>query len=553
MITDARTLPDGTVLDGDVCIIGGGPAGIAIAHELRDTPQRIILLESGAWRETPESVDLNKGAVMWPGAHEPLEENRRRVFGGSTSAWGGRAVPFDGIDFETRAWVPCSGWPLSRADLEQYYARAVKLSDAGECRFTVEEAFPGRQREMIAGFDSPDVVSNRLERWGPPVHFGRRYAPDLRRAPRIQAFLNATCVRLRATANADRVLQAEVACGTRDHRVTVRAQRFVIAGGALENARLLLASNAERGEGLGNAYDNVGRYYMTHGHGVFAHARLRDIGDNFFYEFERDDGVYCRRRFWLTPATQTRLQTLNAIAFFFRSSELDSADASGLLSAVHLAKVTLSSIRGNGRQSLFDDRAELVNHLRRIGHDAPRLLPQFVAIVRQRVFAKRRLPYVLPPRSQNRFCLQYQTEHAPNRESRVRLHSERDALGMPRLEVGLRFGDLDRRTIIELHRVIRTRFESSGTGELCYDEGELGEYVDKLFEQPNSVAFQLGTTRMAAHPRDGVVDPNCRVHGIANLFVAGASVYPTGGHANPGLTLIALAVRLADHLRALRP
>ena len=121
-----------------------------------------------------------------------------------------------------------------------------------------------------------------------------------------------------------------------------------------------------------------------------------------------------------------------------------------------------------------------------------RLLPQFVAIVRQRVFAKRRLPYVLPPRSQNRFCLQYQTEHAPNRESRVRLHSERDALGMPRLEVGLRFGDLDRRTIIELHRVIRARFEASGTGELCYDEGELSEYVDKLFEQPQLRGLPAG-------------------------------------------------------------
>lgn len=547
MITDARELPAGTTIEGDLCIIGGGPAGITIARELRDSGQRVILLESGSWRQTNAAIELNKGEVMWPGAHEPLQDNRRRVFGGSSSAWGGRVVPFDPIDFEARSWIPCSGWPLSRADLDRYYERAVALADAGQAHFTVEEAFPNRQREMIAGFDGEDVVSNKLERWSPPVHFGRRYAPDLRRASTVHTYLNATCVELNADAQGSRVLHATVACGSREHRVQVQARRFVLAGGALENARLLLASNSSRPEGLGNAYDNVGRYYMTHPHGVFAYARLRDIGDSFVYEFERDNAVYCRRRFWLTPARQTEAGVGNAIGFFFRTQDTESV--SGLLSAVHVAKLTIHSMRRDGVKALLNDRAELIRHLGRVGKDAPRLIPEFMGIVRHRFLAKRRLPYVLPPRAQNRFYLQYQTEHAPNRESRVRLHSNRDALGMPRLEVGLRFSDVDRRTVLELHRAIRRRFAASGTGELCYDEAQLTEYMDELLRTPNSVAFQMGTTRMATNPRDGVIDPNCRVHGIHNLWVAGASVYPTSSHANPGLTLVALAVRLADHLR----
>lgn len=556
MIEDARELPLESAIECDLCIIGGGPAGISIAHALRSTSLRVVILESGGRTETPEALDLNRGHVSPAGSHEPLEENRRRVFGGSTSVWGGRAVPFDEIDFAPRPWVPQSGWPLTKADLDPYYVRATALYEAGEDRFTVEDAFPGRQAEMIAGFDGRDVVSNRLERWGPPVHFGRRYGPDLQRAENVHVLLQATCVRLRTDAAGERVLEAEVACGARERRLRVRAARFVVAAGTLENARLLLASNAERPEGLGNAHDNVGRYYATHHHGAFSIARLHDIGPRFFYEFERDTaGVYCRRRFWLTPAAQERLQTLNAVAFFFRPQIADSPNASGLLSATHLAKITLGTFRRNGlsgARKLYENRAELAVHLRRVVVDTPELLPEFLAIIRHRFLAKRRLPFVLPPRRTNRFHLFFQAEHAPNRESRARLQGECDALGMPRLEAGLQFGEIDRRTIIELHRTIRAQFAATGTGELTYDEAALEAWIDERFRHCNSTAFQTGTTRMSADPRTGVVDAQCRVHGMENLFIAGASVYATSGHANPALTLIALALRLADHLRETR-
>jgi choline dehydrogenase-like flavoprotein len=553
MIDDARHTPDGSALECDLCIIGGGPAGISIARALRDTALRIVLLESGGTHETPAEFDLNRGFPSAPGQHEPLEENRRRVWGGSTVAWGGRAVPFDPIDFERRDWVPHSGWPIRATDLDPYYAEAGKLYDAGEPLFTVQETFPGRAAEMIAGFDGDEVVTNRLERWGPPVHFGRAYGPDLRRARNVSVLHHATCTRLRSE-NGARVIEAEFACGISPRRAVVRARRFVLAGGVMENARLLLASNEGAPGGLGNGHDNVGRFYLTHLYGCFARARLRDIGPGFFYEFERDaTGVYCRRRFWITPEAQRRRRMMNAVAFFFRPPILDVSNATGLLAATQLAKFSLSTLRrlgpARGLRELHRSRAELGTYLRRALGDMRSITPELWQIVRQRFLARRRLPFVLPPRRAQDFWLFFQTEHTPSRESRVRLHPERDALGMPRLEAGLRFGDGDRHTIVELHRALRERFAASGTGELIYDEAALEHWVDERLANYNSNAFQMGTTRMAADPREGVVDAHCRVHGVENLFVAGASVYPTSGHANPGFMLIALALRLADHLR----
>ena len=553
MIEDARKIPAGTTLDADLCIIGGGPAGISIAREFAGTGKKVILLVGGGRRERADYRDLYRGFAEPPGSHEPLEENRPRVLGGGTTVWGSRCVPYDPIDFEKREWIPHSGWPITYESLRPHFERANVICETGDFRYDARDVFPDKQREMIAGFDGADIATWQLERWGPPTDFGRRYEKDLRTAENISVLLHAhaTNLQLETHGSALRHISAVTAPG---HAFTVRARRHVLACGGLENARLLLASNDVVGAGIGNHSDCVGRYYQSHLFGVIAYARLRDPNKDFIYEFERDrEGVYCRRRFAITPEAQRGHRIGNGIGFFFRPPIAHAVHRNALFSATFLGKFFVSSFKrygvGGGLRRIRQEQDALGEHFGVVLRNAPALIPQVVRLVQQRFFAKRRLPIVLAPRKSNQFHLFYQTEHAPNLESRVILHSERDAFGMPRLEARVRFNECDFKTVLEMHRLMRERFAKSGVGDFIYDDAELRAKLDGEGRKFNSNAHHIGTTRMSDDPASGVVNAQCRVHGVDNLFVAGSSVFPTSSHANPTLTLVAMALRLADHLK----
>lgn len=545
-----KTVPAGTILACDVLIVGSGPAGITIAMGVAGSSLRTILLESGGERETTQSQDLLRGFVHPVGSHEPLEANRRRVFGGASTAWGGRCIAFDPIDFKPRPWIPYSGWPLSWRDVQPYQARAAALCEVGEPVFDAGTAFPGRQAEMIAGFDGGGVLSSPLERWGPPTNFARRYGPLLDKQANMTTILNATLVGLKFDPESGCVLYAQVALAP-DHRFIVRARRIVLACGAIENARLLLASNDAASAGIGNAFDKVGRFYMSHPNGMHAWSRLTDPGGRFLFGFERHGETYVRRRFWITPTAQRRRRIGNAVASFLTPYGDEELQAGALSSAVFIAKFALALARKRDVADILRHRKVLLRHFGRMAKEAPALVPQLVEAARQRFFAKRRLPILLPRKEDlnNRFGLFYQTEHLPNPDSRIVLHSERDALGVPRAEARIAFTDLDVRTVMTTHALVRDQFRRSGTGELVYDERDLEQQVRARLRMFDSMAHHAGTTRMSKEPATGVVDENCRVHGTSNLFVAGSSVFPTSSHANPTFMIVALALRLAEHLQ----
>lgn len=546
----AAVPPHGSVVDCDLLIIGSGPAGVTVATEMVGTPHKVILLDSGGARETPQARDLLRGYV-WPhGSHEPLENNRRRQFGGTSTAWGGRCIPMDAIDLVRRSWIPFSGWPLEWQDINVHLARATALCEAGDAVFDVSAAFPERQREMIRGFDGADIVSHMLERWGPPTNFARRYGPSLERSGNVTVMLNSTVTGLKLDAATRRVESAEVTA-IAGHRFTVRARNIVLACGGIENARILLASNDVAPAGIGNDFDNVGRYYMSHLSGMHAWAELKDCGKSFVFEFEKHRETYVRRRLWVTPEAQRREEIGNAIATFLTPFADSAYQTPALSSAIFLAKFGIDLARQRSTASFKDNRKLLFRHMSCVARNLPELLPQIAEAGRQRYFSKRRLPILLPRKTDlnNRFGLCYQTEHAPNADSRIVLHTERDALGVPRVEVRIAFSDLDVRTVVTTHALIKKQFRESGTGELIYNEKTLaGDVLDKL-RSFDSAAHHAGTTRMSADQRNGVVDKNCRVHGTQNLFVAGSSVFPTSSHANPTLTIVTLALRLAAHVK----
>jgi choline dehydrogenase-like flavoprotein len=308
MIEDARSIPPDTLLQADLCIIGGGAAAIAVAIEYHKSGRQVILLPGGGPNQTASGIDLYRGKVSPPGSHEPLEENRLRMWGGTTTVWGGRIVPFDPVDFEQRPWMPGSGWPIPLESLRDPIARACEFSEAGTADFDARSVFPRTQPEILKSFDDDTFATWPLERWSVPTDFSKRYRPDLDAAPNVRVLLHAHAIHLQLDPEGKIVRHVDAAC--QPGRVfRIEAKRTVIACGALENARLLLASRDVLPAGIGNAHDQVGRYYQSHRFGVCGCAELKDPTKDFIYDFERDrEGIYCRRRFWLTREAQEKHQ-----------------------------------------------------------------------------------------------------------------------------------------------------------------------------------------------------------------------------------------------------
>ncbi len=549
MIIDLDRRPPADLPDSDVCIVGGGPAGISIAMRLAGAGLSVLLVESGGRKETAFARDLNRGSAFPAGSHEPLEENRRRQWGGASAVWGGRCIPFDDVDFAARDWVPRSGWPFPHSDVEPYYRAASQLCEAGQADFDARTAVPAGP-ELLPGLDGDGIVTHRLERWSRPTHFGRRYRRALQASPNVSVVINATCTGIQLADTGDRVEAIRV--GGRDGaQLRARSRSFVLAAGGLENARILLASTDVIPDGIGNHSGCLGRFYQTHLFGSHARLVIDEPTARAHVAFDRDDaGVYCRRRISITAARQESDRLLNTVFFPVRPPSGASGHRSAMFSAVYLAKTAAAALRRprSARSLVRSERDAIIGHLKVFLRDLPSALPEIARTAAGRYLGTRRLPAVLPPDGLEAYHLQFQAEQIPNPDARVALGPDRDPFGVPRLVVAPRATAQDVESVVVAHRVLDRRLRATGLGHLEYDEAQLRSAVLESTRRVNSAAHHLGTTRMAVDPADGVVDANCRVHGIDNLFVAGGSVLPTSGHANPTLIIVALALRLADHL-----
>jgi len=163
----------------------------------------------------------------------------------------------------------------------------------------------------------------------------------------------------------------------------------------------------------------------------------------------------------------------------------------------------------------------------------------------RRTLARRKFPSVVIPSRNNLFSLDFHSEQAPNPDSRVTLTETRDALGVPRLRIDWRYTDWDIETVRAALGVIRDELARTGCGRLEYDEATV---ATEALRYGAYGGHHLGTARMAATPETGVVDADLRVFGVANLSIASGAVFPTSSQANPTLTIVALAVRLARRL-----
>ncbi len=544
MMGEAVEVETGAVLTADICIVGSGAAGISLALALMDTGLSVLLLEGGGRTFEAASQALYQGTVADPRLHSPTHTYRRRGFGGSTAIWGGRCVPLDPIDFEARPWIAGAGWPIGLNALMPWYKQANTLCEAGRFAYTAADAFPAGLRPMLAGFAGEDFSADTLERFSIPTDFGARYQARLAQDGHVRVLLHASVVALRTAADGSAVDRLEVA-GPGGRRFTVRARQVVLAVGGLETPRLLLASRDNHPEGIGNAHGQVGRHYMCHVAGTL--GTLQPAAPAWHGYDVSDDGVYCRRRLAMAPAAQRRLRTGNFVARLHHPRIPDPSHRTGALSALYFAAPFISHEYGkrlHGGRRL--PAAVWLAHLRNVAADPHGTSGFLLHWLRHRTLAARKYPSVIVAPRDGRYSLDFHAEQEPNPLSRVSVTHDTDALGLPRLLVDWRHTALDMHTIRASLAALAGQLVRCGAGEFIYDpeEVELAALQDGAYG-----GHHIGTARMSANARSGVVDANCRIHGLTNLFVAGSAVFPTSGQANPTLTIVALALRLADHLK----
>lgn len=446
-----------------IMIIGGGVAGITLARKL-SARNRVLMLESGGLSADPAVQSLYEGDIA--GLDYSLTGTRLRFLGGTSNHWGGWCGHFDDADFSVREWVPYSGWPITHNELTPYYYEAAEILNLGRAEFSPGNLPRDNQLETFSG--NP-WLRHRVFRFSKPVtRMSEKYHGELSRNERIEVLLNTNAVDFKLDENGDRVSQVQVrTLGGRSGTIT--ADKVIVCCGAIENARLLLASRSQQANGIGNQNDLVGRFFMEHPHIQLLELLPRDPAwCNAQMALRKDGDHWFGLGLTMNERVLREERCLNMSAHFF-----------------------------------------------------------------------------------NRQCTSGQTvqvsamfEQAPNPDSRVTLSNQVDALGMPRVRLDWRLTDLDYRSFHNGAHTIARTVGSMGLGRV-----RLSAWANE--SEPWAVGYgshHMGTTRMADSPRAGVVDANCRVHGMDNLYIAGSSVYTTAGPINPTFTLTSLALRLADHL-----
>ncbi len=490
MLTDLRTDTFSTEpLDTDVCIIGAGAAGITIAGAFAGSKTRVILVESGGFDFDEATHNLQKGYATGNIPHNDgyLRWSRLRYFGGSTNHWTGWCRPLDPIDFSKRSWIPYSGWPISREKLEPYYRKAEKMVEI-QPFLQFDDRYNSQKKGNNHDFRAPWF------QFSPPTRFGKKYRNRIIKADNIHLMLYANVNNIRLSESKNKVDTIRVQSLNKNTR-TIRPRFLIIACGGIENPRILLNCRDDMPAGIGNQNNLLGRFFMEHPHYSEAGVLLPGRSNHpFFRSFYRSDhnNADALRVFSPSESLQQREGLLNsgfqavAVAEGSESSELTLA--TGALSGKTIFREGDDS---NGK--LESARLLLRAEQYPDPGNAVTLLPEIDAAGLQKVALKCNVS--AEEVEKNRMTLQFLAQHLGlNRKARLR---------------------------IDLRR------ESNVTGG----------------------ANHMGTTRMSDDPGQGVVNRNCRIHGISNLYVAGSSVFPTGGFANPTLTIVALSLRLSDHLK----
>lgn len=509
MHTDGRFLTNESVIEGDICIVGAGAAGISMALEWNKTNAKVILLEGGGFAYDPKIQDLYAGKTTGQ-PYYPLMSARLHYFGGTTGHWAGFCSTYDPIDFQKRDWVKYSGWPIVHTDLDPYYARAQKKLELGPYDYSIE-FWQKRDPSMVPLIAQSSVIWNKIWQFSPPTRFGEKYKNEIVQSRNIHLYTYANVVQILTNeeGSAVRELIVKSPAGSQQR---VRAKKYILACCAIQNARLLLASNQQFPKGLGNNNDLVGRFFIEHLEIKCAELWLMKPDALKLYAFS----------FGITKARA------ELAIHAEKQKEYEILNGTVSLLPLEMAKKLMPAIESWNQQ---DPRTS-----------ADRFIGGHIKVAKETA---------LPAAGSRGYELFTRIEQAPNPDCRVTLDTELDGLGVPRASLHWQLSPLEKRSLRKIVELIGQEVGLAGVGRV-----RLMDYLTDVHDQswPSFTGggwHHMGTTRMSDDPKQGVVDANCKVHGISNLFIAGSSCFATAGAANPTLTLVALTLRLSDHIKGL--
>jgi choline dehydrogenase-like flavoprotein len=508
MHVDALKSENGSIIEGDICIIGAGASGISMALDWIGTRHKVILLEGGGFSYEDKMQELYAGKTSGQ-RYFPLKSIRLHYFGGTTGHWAGYCAPFEEIDFKKRDWVPNSGWPITRKDLDPYYERAQKILELGPYEYN--EAYWLSKNPSLQSLPlDRKTLWNKFWQFSPPTRFGKKYRDNIVHARNIHLYTYANVTSINANENLSSIDSVTIKnFAGKSH--TVKAKIFVLACCAIQNARILLASNHQAPKGLGNENDLVGRYFMEHLEMKTAELWLAKPARLSMYMM--DFGLTrARAELAITEEKQREYKILNGTAE---------------LIPLHIGQIMPAFIDMYG-----EGKADLEQQFKEFGEKAKKLNADSA-------------------KSDEFMSFQFFTriEQGPNPDSRVQLDHENDELGMPRAKLHWELTALEKRSLRTMHEIIGKEMGKAGIGRVRLLE-YLHDEKDETWPPFTGGGWHhMGTTRMSDDPKKGVVDANCKVHGIDNLYTAGSSNFVTAAAPNPTLTIVALTLRLSDHLK----
>ena len=511
MIVDLEheVVPD---FPSDVCVIGAGAAGLMLASELTRLGKRVLLLEGGGLRRWErKSQALNKSNIVglpFAGAHS----GRFRNFGGSTSAWAGQILKLEDIDFQTRDWVPGSGWPISKAELDPYYAQAVKMEGADGLLQDDKQVW------QALGADHAEVaqaLSISFSRYCPERKFAKLFEAPMRSDPRMLVVLHANACELFFDENGQNIVSVRCRTVTGIER-HFSSKSFVLCLGGIESSRFLLNQTIAPW----NEFGLVGQHFHDHVHCFAADVIGATLDEpKWPYGPWRIEGKYLPK-INLSSSAQERLKTLNVSGMI----EYDTGVFQALRTAVLLLAGPLSAVE-----------------LRKLGQ----LVPMVPAILLEHFLTKKNPNYILP---RAKLKLSVYTEQAPLSASRISLSDKRDAIGLRRCNIDWRISAEELHTIRTYVEIAKQAFEEKGIARIVPDPALNDDH--EVMVNCRDCFHHMGGTRMASTASKGVVDTDLKLFGTRNAYVCSTSVFPTSGFASPTHTLIALAGRLASHLNS---
>lgn len=484
MLIDLNQANSDNFADYDVCICGTGPAGITLARKLAAMGKKVAIFEGGGKEYSDISQELYQGKSVGQQYWDSVAHCRVRYLGGTSNHWSGRCSFFDPVDFEQKDYLSLPGWPIARDEVFKWFDEAAGILDVS--------------KEIFAS-NVPEVkwTGNRFRyseyAFSAPTRFGTKYFDELKDSKKIDLYLNANLVDIRLDDARGSVVAFELK-NYKNKKFIFKANRYILALGTLENARMLLNCDSQLPGGIGNQGDMVGRCFMEH------------------LDIEVGRFVIEDETFWKSQRIQ-----LNPSAALLRSSKVGNAV---------LSFNANSKAKSYGRLKALKQFAKDIVCKSELLTDASREMFEFSC-----------------PGDGTITTLM---EQVPNPNSRVTLDTERDRFGLRRLVLNWQLSDTDYKTMRTLAIEAAKEMASTKVARV-----QLKDFVLDKTKKVGEVGphcHQMGTTRMSESPKSGVVDKNLKVHGVSNLYVGGSSVFPTGGGCNPTFTVVMLALRLAEHI-----